>query len=103
MKIDKHVFFIGRPEKDGPEIIGEWRNHNILEEPVIGESFIIDDGRGNQFQVSLNVGYAPGNPKRERLISLLEPRTLIPEKVWEHPDFTKHEQKTKDNYEEYPF
>lgn len=73
---------VGFPAYDEPRVIGQLVEHG-LSEVVIGQIVSV---RGKQYRV--NVSYVPGNPKRERLVWVLEPsRGSAPRPVLKQEEF----------------
>lgn len=92
---------IGRPAREEPDLLGEWSDHGLEPDLLIGTRVKC---RGVTFVV--NVSYVPANPKRETLVTLLEPRSPIPDKWWDHDNVTKFETslvEPKTQQEEFPF
>lgn len=99
---------IGIPAHGFPIIYGFMDNPI----PYIGENFLIGQTVKvhswfliEPIELTLNVSYVPNNPRRERLLPILQPKSIIPATLWELSAFRKAEaeQMPTKPQEEYPF
>lgn len=91
---------IGYPARGEPLLLGSIANHGLPEDLLIGTPVKI---YGKVFTV--NVSYIPHNPKREKLVVLLEPQEKLEDDFWTG-NATKAKEKPKatpPKQEEFPF
>jgi hypothetical protein len=94
MKITTQTIFFAHKRQDYPFIYGEWKNHILPSDPVIGH--LVDFG---VFRANLDIAYLPLNHKRDRLMLILCPDRAIPDTFWAG-DFVKHDNKEEIQKEE---
>ena len=94
---------IGYPARNAPSALGTWSDHGLPKDLLIGHTVSLDiDGRDVLF--SVNISYVPDNPKRQRLVPILQPKGALPADLWEYEGFTKAEPKAAPpKQEEFPF
>jgi len=99
MKLGDPVI-IGYPARGEPLILGSLTGHGLPEDLLIGTPVEVN---GRRFVV--NVSYVPHNPKREKLVVLLEPKEKLEADFWTG-NATKAEEKPVPppaKQEEFPF
>lgn len=91
---------IGYPARGEPLILGTMVEHNLPSDLIIG-SYV--SFKGKMFVV--NVSYVPHNPKREKLVMLLEPKEELGEDFWNDGNVSKEEVRKPPvvSQEEFPF
>lgn len=80
---------VGFPERGGPRVLGFVRGH-LLTDPLIGTSLRFQTLAGEAI-FRVNVAYVPDNPKREKLILILEPMSPLPSDLWDSQGFERVE------------
>jgi len=99
MKLGDPVI-IGYPARGEPLILGFLTGHGLPEDLLIGTTVEVN---GRRFVV--NISYVPHNPKREKLVVLLEPKEKLEADFWTG-NATKAEEKPVSplaKQEEFPF
>ncbi len=76
MKLGDPVI-IGYPARGEPLVLGSLSGHGLPEDLLIGTPVVVN---GRRFVV--NVSYIPHNPKREKLVVLLEPKENLEADFW---------------------
>lgn len=91
---------IGYPAPGEPLVLGTLVGHGLPEDLLIGTPVSVNGKRH-----IVNVSYVPGNPKRERLVVLLEPKERLEGDFW-GSNATKAPEQPKPlppKQEEFPF
>lgn len=91
---------IGYPAMGEPNVIGTLADHSLPDDILIGATVLVN---GKKF--TFNISYVPSNPKRERLVPILQPKEKLDDSFWDH-GATRVEVKTvpqKPKQEEWPF
>lgn len=76
MKIPDPVI-IGYPARGEPRVLGEWSGHGLEGSWIPGQRITCGEA-----VFSVNVSYVPANPKRETLVTILQPVAPVPEEFW---------------------
>lgn len=91
---------IGYPARGEPLVLGTISGHGLPEDLLIGTPVEVN---GRRFIV--NVSYVPHNPKREKLVVLLEPKETLDASFWTGIATKAEEKKAPPpaKQEEFPF
>lgn len=77
MKITSPNIFFAQKQEEYPLVFGEWKNHNLPNDVIIGTPV-----KFSLFNATFDIAYLPHNHKRDRLLPILIPDRPIPEQFW---------------------